>query len=252
MLSGKWEQREFVWNHYLENGEYVWAGEVRYDSKGNRYGVWRKNEEEDMENIYQMKDDGTIELYVNLSDYMRDYEQMTNGWCFLEDDRIISTLKHSSLGKANETMIIDPVKKEAMPTVMEETFLLNNVVFEGDYYIYPDEYERYLCTRRGNMWEVKGKHLTKSDVKLEEEDSVHTLPLQKEEDKMYLFSNHGIFSFGMEDEEMECVVPEDALGKDFSKHTTFTEGYKAKGENTFFMLAQDETTEIMLYRIEES
>lgn len=199
MLSGKWNQKEFVWNHYLEKEGYVWDGSVQYDSKGNRYGVWGKREEENSESIYQMKDDGTIELYVDLSDYVSDYEKMTNGWRFLEGDRIISTLKHTSLGKANETVIIDPVKKEMTPTVMEEMFVMHNIVFDGDYYIYPQEYERYLCARRGNMWDVKEKHLTESGIKLEEEDFAPTFPLQKEEDRIYLFSNHGIFSFSSED-----------------------------------------------------
>lgn len=252
MLSGKWSQKEFVWNHYLEKEGYVWGGETQYDSKGNLYGVWGKRGEENSENIYQMKDDGTIELYVELSDYMADYEKMTNGWRFLEDDRIISTLKHTSLGKANETVIIDPVKKEMTATVMEEMFIMDNIVFDGDHYIYPQEYERQLCVRRGNMWDVKEKHLTESGIKLEEEDFAPTFPLQKEEDKIYLFSNHGIFSFGSEDEKMKCVISEDVLGDDFSEHTIFTHGYKAKGEDTFFMLAQDDTDKIVLYRIQAS
>lgn len=251
MLSERWIKKDFVWNSYQNGNKYSYSGWPEYDSKGNRYALWRDNGTgENGDNIYQMKEDGSLECYVRLSDYIDDYEDISSGWRFLEDDKIIISVKHQSVSKPEENVIIDPINKKMTKTFMENLFIMaNNVVFAGDNYVYPNEYDNHkLCIKVGDMWDFNKKKFIRSDVKLDMRDSVTLFPLMKEDKYIYLFSQYGVYSCTLEDESMKCVVPENAVNKELSQYSVFTEGYKVKGEDKYFVLGQ-KGSEIGLYKI---
>ena len=187
MSTETWEDKDFVWNHYDER--YIYGAKIKYDTDGNRYALWKdcKNESEGY-NIYKMNDDGTMECYVKLSDYIPDYKDISPGWKFMEDGRILAAIEYESGTKARGNVIIDVVKREMQETLMESVFIMENVVIDGDLYMFPTEYDNHqLCVRVGDLWDVKRKQLIQSGVKGNSDDSPRTLPLFKEEEKVFHF-----------------------------------------------------------------
>lgn len=250
MHTESWEEKDFQWQ---KGSDFDFRGKLQYDSKGNRYLLMRENSQEDNAyNIYKLNDDGTLECYVEFEDYISDFGDVYGGWTFLEDDRILVSVKYKSESKASESVIIDPVKQELQETYMEDIFMFYNLLTEGSLYLYPVENENLeLTVRVGDFWDYKKKQEIQSEIELNPEidPSAVTLPLVKEEKNYYSFSKYGIYTFTLEDEKMSCIVPSEVMKKTLSKYHAYTAAYKAEGENKFFILGQADQ-DIDLYKID--
>lgn len=250
MNTETWEEKDLFWHKQMTGRKYSFYGGLNYDSKGNLYGIWKKiKDKNDAPDIYKMNNDGTLELYVKFSDYVPDYEGIEFGWKFLEDDRILATVEYEN---GIKNIIIDPIQKKLQETYIDDIFEYRNIVVDENLYVYPTENDyKELCFQVGAVWENSNKMLIQSGIELDyDTDSFGMyLPLLREEDNYYSITRYGIYAFTLQNKKMRCVVPAEVIQKKLSECRVYDQGYKAEGENKFFVLGDGENG-IHLYKIE--